>query len=53
VGVPVPDDPYTGNPFRYAVDGAKFTLTAPAPAPTGMTPHLGNNFRYEVTLRPK
>jgi hypothetical protein len=49
--VPVPDDPYTGNPFGYAVDGAKFILTAPAPA--GMTPHLGNNFRYDITFRSK
>ena len=48
--VPVPADPITGKPFAYAVSGPTFTLTAPPPA--GDPPHPGNNFRYEVTLRP-
>ena len=49
--VPVPDDPYTGKPFGYTADGAKFTLSAPHPV--GDQPNQGNNFRYEVTIRGK
>lgn len=47
--VPVPDDPYTLKPFGYAATGDTFTLTGPTPA--GEKPHVGNNFRYEVTLK--
>jgi hypothetical protein len=46
--VPVPDDPVTGKPFGYAVEGAKALLTAPPPS--GQQPERGNHFRYELTI---
>jgi hypothetical protein len=47
--VPVPDDPYTGKPFAYAVKGDTFTLTAPPP---GGEPASGIfDHEYVVTLR--
>jgi hypothetical protein len=45
----IPDDPYTGKPFAYAVKGDAFTLDAPSV--NGEPPHAGNSFRYAVTLR--
>jgi hypothetical protein len=47
--VPVPDDPYTGKPFEYAVSGNTFTLTAPPPP--GWDPNPAWSFRYEVTVK--
>ena len=47
--VPVPEDPYTRKPFEYTASDTAFTLTGPPP--TGEKPHIGNSFRYEVTLR--
>jgi hypothetical protein len=49
--VPVPDDPHTGKPFGYAVEGSTFTLTAPPPP--GEQPNRANDFTYKVTLRGK
>ena len=46
--VPVPLDPYTGQPFDYRFDGDKAVLTAPPPA--GVPPHAGNSRRYEIRL---
>jgi hypothetical protein len=47
--VPVPDDPLTGKPFGYALDGAAAVLTAP---PVGTPPQKGLELRYELKLRP-
>jgi hypothetical protein len=47
--VPIPDDPYTGKPFAYTVDGN--TLALDAPPTNGEPAHVGNSFRYEVTIR--
>ena len=46
--VPVPIDPYTGQPFDYRLDGDTATLTAPPPI--GEPPHEGNSRRYEIKL---
>jgi hypothetical protein len=46
--VPVPTDPFTGQPFDYRLDGDKAVLTAPPPA--GEPPHEGNSRRYEIKL---
>jgi hypothetical protein len=48
--VPVPDDPVTGRPFDYKREGARATLSAPAPA--GDPPNPGNTLTYEITLTP-
>jgi hypothetical protein len=47
--VPVPTDPATGKPFDYSVDGNRFTITVPAPP--GVTPDKGNNWKYVVLLK--
>jgi hypothetical protein len=47
--VPVPIDPFTGQPFDYRLDGDKAILTAPPPA--GEQPYAGNSSRYEISLR--
>ena len=49
--VPVPDDPNTGKPFEFKLEGNTFTLNAPPPP--GEPPHAGNAFRYVVTIREK
>lgn len=49
--VPVPDDPYTGNPFVYDVKGDTFGITGAPPA--GEQPSFNNHMRVEVTLRAK
>jgi hypothetical protein len=41
--VPLPDDPFTGKPFGYRVEGGMAHLVA-GPSP-------GDNVRYEVTIR--
>jgi len=46
--VPVPVDPATGQPFEYAVEGNRFTLTVPPPA--GEKPSTSNSWKYVVTL---
>jgi hypothetical protein len=47
--VPVPDDPVTGKPFQYRVNGDRATLHAPPP--DGETPVRGNTLTYELTLK--
>jgi hypothetical protein len=47
--VPLPDDPFTGKPFRYEVSGAKAHLRGTPPS--GMQKDPAYNFHYEVTLR--
>ena len=49
--VPVPEDPHTGKPFDYTMEGMTFTLTGPPPA--GQQPTTNNCIRYEVTVRGK
>lgn len=49
--VPVPLDPYTGNPFVYDVKGDTFGITGAPPA--GEQPNIINQTRFEVTLRAK
>jgi hypothetical protein len=49
--VPVPPDPLTGEPFRYAARGNGFTLTAPPPA--GEPANPSNSVTYDVTIRAK
>jgi hypothetical protein len=46
--VPVPLDPVTGKAFDYKLEGAKATLSAPAPA--GEPAGLANTLRYELTM---
>jgi hypothetical protein len=46
--VPVPADPATGQPFAYAIEGNRFTITVPAPP--GDKPEQGNHWKYVVTL---
>jgi hypothetical protein len=41
--VPLPDDPFTGKPFGYHVEGQTAHLSAGPPR--------GDNVRYEVTIR--
>jgi hypothetical protein len=47
--VPVPIDPVTGKAFDYGVEGNRFTITVPAPP--GVTPDKGNNWKYVVTIK--
>jgi hypothetical protein len=46
--VPVPDDPVTGKPFRYRVNGDRATLHAPPP--DGEKSDRSNTVTYELTL---
>ncbi len=46
---PVPDDPLTGKPFPYRVNGDGATLHAPPP--DGEKPNRSNTFTYELTLK--
>lgn len=48
--VPVPADPWTGQPFDYRLEGGKATLAGLPPA--GQQPGPINSIRYELTLRP-
>ncbi len=48
--VPIPDDPLTGKPFEYKVEGDKATLVGPLPDDLKGNPAFG--LRYELTLRP-
>ncbi len=47
--VPVPDDPFSGKPFRYAVEGATAHLRGVPPA--GLEKEPVYNLHYEVTIR--
>lgn len=51
VSVPVPNDPYTDTPFVYTVEGNTYTIDAPST--NGEPAHVGNSFKYQVTLRAK
>ena len=48
--VPVTEDPNTGKPFAYSIEGRTFKLIAPPPAHEA--PNPSNNFEYIITLRP-
>ena len=47
--VPLPDDPFTGKPFRYELDGATAHFRGNPPAAEQKNPHF--NVHYEVTVR--
>jgi hypothetical protein len=47
--VPVPDDPVTGQPFHYRVNGDRATLHGPPP--DGEKPDRSNTLTYELTLK--
>ena len=49
VSVPLPDDPFTGKPFAYRVDGDTAHLRGSPPA--GDEKSAAYNVRYEVTIR--
>ena len=49
IDVPLPDDPFTGKPFHYAVEGKKATLRGTPPR--GMEKVAGFNVEYRVTIR--
>ncbi len=48
-GVPLPDDPWTGKPFLYSVDGD--TATIRGTPPPGDTKNPSYNVRFVVTVR--
>jgi hypothetical protein len=47
--IPVPNNPTTGKPFAYRLDGNKATLDVPAPS--GQPKRNGK--RYEITIAPE
>jgi hypothetical protein len=47
--VPVPDDPFTGKPFRYEVDGATAHLRGSPPREQEKNPAY--NLHYEITIQ--
>jgi hypothetical protein len=49
LGVPLPDDPFTGKPFRYKVEGTTAHLRGSPPP--GEEKNPGFNVRYEITIR--
>jgi hypothetical protein len=49
VTVPLPDDPFTGKPFRYEVNGTSAHLRGSPPP--GMEKDPAFNVHYEVTLQ--
>jgi hypothetical protein len=49
VPVPLPVDPFTGQPFRYQLDGATAHLRGTPPPGGEKAPHL--NLHYEVTVQ--
>ena len=49
--VPVPNDPTTGVPFQYKVEGKKITLHSPAPAGREVLRHL--SLTYVLNLQGK
>lgn len=48
--VPVPDDPFTGKPFKYMSQKTGFTLSGSPPAEN--RPMHRNNFTYTITIKP-
>jgi hypothetical protein len=48
-GVPLPDDPFTGKPFRYEIDGATAHLRG-GPTPDAAKSPAGN-VHYQLALR--
>jgi hypothetical protein len=50
VAVPLPDDPFTGKPFRYRVEGAAAQLRGGSPK-DGVKGAAYNVHLYEVTVR--
>jgi hypothetical protein len=49
VSVLLPDDPFTGKPFRYEIDGSTAHLRGTPPP--GEEKNFGFNVHYEITLR--
>jgi hypothetical protein len=49
VPVPLPDDPFTGKPFRYELNGSAAHLRGSPPPGEEKQPHF--NIHYEVTLQ--
>jgi hypothetical protein len=49
IAVPLPDDPFTGKPFRYEVDGTTAHLRGSPPPGDEKNPAY--NVHYEVTIR--
>jgi hypothetical protein len=49
VAVPLPDDPFTGKPFRYEVKGSTAHLRGSPPS--GEEKAAVYNVHYEITLR--
>ena len=49
ISVPLPDDPFTGKPFRYEVAGNTAHLRGTPPP--GMEKDPAYNVHYEVTLQ--
>jgi hypothetical protein len=49
ISVPLPDDPFTGKPFRYEVTGGTAHLRGTPPPGTEKQP--GWNIHYEVTIQ--
>jgi hypothetical protein len=49
VGVPLPDDPFTGKPFRYNAEGA--TAHVRGSPPPGLEKEPVYNVHYEVTIQ--
>ena len=49
VAVPLPDDPFTGKPFRYEVTGNTAHLRGTPPSAEAKNPSF--NLHYEVTLQ--
>lgn len=47
--VPIPNDPFTGQPFRYSVDGSTVHLRGSPPADE--TKNAAYNLHYELTFR--
>ena len=47
--VPIPIDPFTGQPLDYRLDGDHATLTVPPPA--GQAAFESNSRRFEITLK--
>ena len=49
ISVPLPDDPFTGKPFRYEVMGNTAHLRGSPPPGEEKDPEF--NIHYEITLR--
>ncbi|HEV3384496.1 MAG TPA: hypothetical protein VG097_06750, partial [Gemmata sp.] len=49
ITVPLPDDPYTGKPFRYTLEGATAHLRGTPPL--GFEKNPAFNIHYEITIK--